>query len=150
MNFRRVLLLLMPLALLGGCSALAPRLERPELRVIGVELVRADLLRQELRVRMHVRNPNDRELPVRGIDYVVELAGEQLAHGESAREFTVPALGEAEFDLNVFANAAPAMLKFLAASGREPLEYRISGTVRLASGLLRTLPFSEKGLINLR
>jgi LEA14-like dessication related protein len=52
---------------LAGCSALVPKLQPPQLTVVGMEIVKADLLQQQLRVRMHVHNPNDRALPVRGI-----------------------------------------------------------------------------------
>lgn len=135
---------------LGGCSSLVPKLQSPTLTVVGVEVVRADLLQQQLRLRMHVSNPNDRALPVRGITYAVEVAGEQFAHGDSQRDFTVPALGETEFDVNVTANAAPVLLKYFAGGRREPLEYRIDGRVQLAAGLIRSVPFSQAGKLDLR
>jgi LEA14-like dessication related protein len=137
-------------ALLAGCSALLPKLETPRLSVVNIEIVKADLLQQQLRVRMRVQNPNDRPLPVRGITYTVELAGDEFAHGDSDRDFTVPALGELEFDVNVYANAAPALLKYTLSGRREPLEYRIKGKVQLAAGLIRSIPFSETGKFNLR
>lgn len=138
------------LLLLGGCSSLVPKLQSPELDVVGVEVVKADLLQQQLRVRMHVHNPNDRALPVRGITYAVELAGEEFAHGDSDRNFTVPALGDMEFDVNVFANAAPVLLKYLTTSRGDPLEYRITGKVQLSGGFVRRIPFTQTGVLKLR
>jgi LEA14-like dessication related protein len=136
--------------LLAGCSALVPKLEAPRLSVVNIAVVKADLLQQQLRVRMRVQNPNDRALPVRGITYTVEIAGDEFAHGDSDRDFTVPALGELEFDVNVFANAAPALLKYALGGRREPLEYRIKGKVQLAAGLIRSIPFNETGKFDLR
>ena len=142
---------LMLVALASGCSSLVPKLETPDLQVVNVEVLRSDLLQQQLRVRMRVTNPNDRSLPVRSITYRMEVAGEQFAEGESDRDFEVPALGSTEFDVNVTANAAGAMLKLLG-SGRslDSIEYRLVGQVKLASGLLRTIPFEQKGAVKLR
>ncbi len=137
------------LALLAGCAA--ARFKEPHLDVVNIEMLRGDLLRQELRVRMRVQNPNDRALPVRGITYQVHLAGEPFAHGESQRDFIVPANGETEFDVGVTANAASTVLRLLGNGRRlDNVEYRISGKVSLASGILRNLPFEEKGEIKLR
>lgn len=134
----------------GACSSLVPKLQPPQLDVVGVEIVKADLLQQQLRVRMHVHNPNDRALPVRGIEYTVQVAGEDFAHGDSDRDFTVPALGEFEFDVNVYANAAPLVLKYALGGRRDPLPYRIVGKVQLASGLIRSVPFNQTGELKLR
>ena len=154
MNYRRAALscftLLCASLGLAACGALMPKLEAPRLSVVGLEIVKADLLQQQLRVRMRVQNPNDRALPIRGITYTVQIAGEEFAHGDSDRDFTVPALGELEFDVNVYANAAPALLKYSLGGRREPLEYRIVGKVQLSAGLVRSIPFNETGKLNLR
>jgi LEA14-like dessication related protein len=136
-------------SILAGCAA--TRLQEPHLSVVDVNLVRGDLLKQELRVRMSVQNPNDRALPVKGLNYRVELAGEQFAEGESMGEFVVPAKGETEFDLKVNANLAAALLQMIGgASRRGQLDYRISGSVHLASGWMRHVPFDETGVLKLR
>jgi LEA14-like dessication related protein len=146
----RTLLLTLLASPLIACGALVPKLEQPKLAVVGVQVVKADLLQQQLRVRMRVDNPNDRELAVRGITYTVELGGDEFAHGDSDRNFTVPALGNLEFDVNVYANAAPLLLKYAASGGREPIDYRIAGKVQLAGGLIRSIPFAETGKFTLR
>jgi LEA14-like dessication related protein len=150
MRARTLLAAVALLLALTACSSLVPRLEPPQLTVVGLEVVKADLLQQQLRVRMHVHNPNDRALPVRGIEYTVEVAGEEFAHGDSDRDFTVPALGDFEFDVNVYANAAPVLLKYALGGRRDAVPYRLVGKVRLASGLIRNVPFSQSGELNLR
>ena len=146
----RVLMACLALTLAGGC-ALVPKFKEPHLEVVNVEVLKGDLLRQELRVRMRVQNPNDRALPVKSIEYQVEVAGEAFAHGESERDFVVPANGEQEFDVSVTANAASMLLRMLAGGRKlEVLEYRITGKVKLASGLMRNVPFSQKGEFKLR
>lgn len=145
---RRIVLL----AALGlfstGCTV--ARLEPPQLQVIEVGLVGANILKQDLRLRLRVQNPNDVELPVRGISYEVQLSGETFASGESERDFVVPALGETEFNLDVTTNAAAAVLRLLGdRSDRNP-EYRLLGRVHLARGLLRSIPFEHRGELKLR
>jgi LEA14-like dessication related protein len=115
--------------------------------------VSGDLFTQRLKVRVHVQNPNDRALPVKGLEYTIEVEGEQFASGESAASFVVPALGEAEFDMNVTTNLAGALLKVLArgpnALGQE-VSYRLSGKVSLSEGLFRSIPFHEQGTFKLQ
>jgi LEA14-like dessication related protein len=144
----RVLAAAAALALLAACSVL--RLEPPRLQVMEVSLLRGDLLRQQLRVKMRVHNPNDVELPVRGITYEVQLAGETFANGESSRDFLVPALGSSEFDLDVTANAAAAVLRMLGSREQGDPAYRVLGKVRLAKGMIKTIPFDHSGTLKLR
>ena len=136
---------------LGACSSMLPKLEAPELSIVRVDVIKADLSEQQLRVRMSVRNPNDRSLSVRGITYEMQVAGQPFAHGESEKNFEVPALGSSEFDLGVTANAAGAMLKLLSGGkSLETIEYRMVGKVSLATGLIRSIPFEKKGEFRLR
>jgi LEA14-like dessication related protein len=140
---------LLLLLVLAGCAL--TRLETPRLQVVGVQVQRSDLFQQQLRVRMRVQNPNDRELPVRSITYQMEVAGESFASGESVQAFVIPALGSTEFDVNVSANAAGAVLKLLSGGGRlDAVDYRLVGRVMLSSGLLRTIPFEQRGNFKLR
>jgi len=152
---RKRLVLLVLTALLPACGALGPRLEAPKLAVANVELVKGDLFEQRLRARMRVQNPNERELRVRGITYTIELGGEELGRGLSGSSFVVPARGEAEFDMLVTANLAGTLLKLLERArqtGGAPNEitYQLRGEVKLDSGLIRTVPFNEKGQLSLR
>ena len=152
---RRRLALLLVFALLSACGALGPRLEAPKLAVAKVELVKGDLFEQRLRARMRVQNPNDRELRVRGVTYTIELGGEELGRGLSGSSFVVPARGEAEFDMLVTANLAGTLLKLLerarqSVGAPNELTYQLRGEVKLDSGLIRTVPFNEKGQLSLR
>lgn len=142
--------LIWPLAVMVGlaaCTAIPVNLQTPDISFVAMRALEANLFEQRLEVRLRVQNPNDIELPVNGLDVDVELANEPFAHGVSAREFVVPARGEAEFDMIVTANAATALLK-LAKSDRKSLEevgYRVSGKLSTRLGLFRSIPFDESG-----
>jgi LEA14-like dessication related protein len=138
-------------ALLATACALTPKLATPELSIVGVQLVGSDLLAQRLKVRMRVLNPNNRTLPVAGLEYTLEVDGQPLATGESAASFVVPALGTAEFDMNVTTNVAAALIRLLArgADAQQSFSYRISGKISLSEGWLRSIPFEQRGTFTL-
>ena len=146
--------LMSAIVLLSGCAGLSPRLETPKLSIVSVELIKGDLFEQRLRARMRVQNPNDRELAVKGLTYTIEVGGEEFGRGMSGSSFTVPRMGEAEFDMNVTANLAGTLLRLASRADKggmpETLDYRIAGKVSLASGLLRSIPFEEKGTLKLK
>ena len=153
----KILAPLLPAAMLtlAGCAALAPRLETPKLSIANVEIVKSDLFEQRLRARLKVENPNARELAVKGITYTIEVGGEEFGRGISGSSFTVPSLGEAEFDMNVTANMAGTLMRLATRAreaGRTPdaIDYRIVGKVSLATGMLRSIPFEERGSFKLR
>ena len=134
------------LAVLGlsGCSLFVPKLEKPNLSVVSVQMLKSDLWHQELKLRMRVQNPNDRALPVKGLSYELDVDDQELAHGISADSFVVPALGEAEFDMSMSANMASVLVKVLSQGG-SPVDYRIRGKIALSSGWLRSIPFDQHG-----
>jgi LEA14-like dessication related protein len=140
---RWILIILVCLGL-SGCSLFVPKLEKPTLSVVRVQMLKSDLWHQEFKVRIRVQNPNDRELPVKGIVYELDVEGQELAHGMSGDSFVVPALGEAEFDMSVSANMANMLIKLLNKGG-SPVEYRIYGKISLSAGLLRSIAFDDHG-----
>jgi LEA14-like dessication related protein len=129
----------------AGCSVLWTHWQAPSLTVVNIQLGRSDLWQQHLQVRMSVHNPNDRELPVQGLSYTLDVNGEECAHGESAASFVVPPRGDAEFDMNVTANAAAVLLRMFGHGNVPAVQYRIRGKVELSSGLLRSVPFDQHG-----
>lgn len=138
---------------LAGCSVLIPKLETPTLSIVNVELLKGDLWEQRAKVRMRVQNPNDRSLPIKGLSYAVEVNGQDFAHGVSAASFTVPALGETEFDMTITANMASTLIRLLGSAGdsaNDRVDYRIKGKISLSEGLLRSIPFEETGKFKLR
>lgn len=134
----------------AGCAAL-PKLTAPKLSVISMKVQSADIFSQRVQVRMRVLNPNSRELPIKGISYRIEVNEAELAQGLTDTPFVVPALGEAEFDVQVTANLATALASLLSRRGsQDTLDYRLIGSVALSSGFLRRIPFDERGSVKLK
>jgi len=134
----------------GGCALFAPHLETPRLTLVSIDFERGGLLEQQLKVRMRVQNPNDRALPVRGLAYTLYAQDEEIAHGVSVQSFTVPALGEAEFDTELTTHLAGMLIGLLGQRAPSVLAYRITGEVELSAGWLRSLPFEHRGEVRLR
>src|SRR5262245_1909597 len=139
---------LLAAASLAGCASL--EFETPKLSVVSMKLQSADLFSQKMQVRMRVQNPNSRELPVKGITYRIEVDNSELAQGLTDKPFVVPAMGEAEFDLQVTANLASALSQLLGRGSSKTLDYRLVGEVALSSGFLRKIPFDERGSVKLK
>jgi LEA14-like dessication related protein len=134
---------------LAGCAVL-PKYEAPKLSVVSLKMQSGDIFSQRLQVRMRVFNPNARELPVTGITYRIEVNDAELGQGATSAPFTVPSMGEVEFDMQITANLAGAVAKLLSRrNSSEELAYRLVGDVNLASGFLRRIPFDERGHVKL-
>ena len=113
--------------MLVGCASTL-KLEAPKLSVISMKMQSADIFSQRLQVRMRVLNPNARELPIKGISYRIEVNDAELAQGLTDTPFVVPAMGEAEFDVQFTANLAGALAKLLSRTRlADTLEYRLVG-----------------------
>ena len=137
--------------LLSACSALRPDLEVPRLSLVSVAMTSADIFNQQFVIKVNVENPNDRELPITGIDYKLFLEGDSFAEGVSNKPFTVPAQGDIDFDMTVrtnFVSGAGRLLSRL--NGREQVNYVVEGKLLTDISMLKKIPFQETGSVNLR
>jgi LEA14-like dessication related protein len=135
--------------LLGGCAAL--HFQAPDITPTAVELMDAQLDRQRFKVMLHVQNPNDRALPIKSADCTLQIEGVEVGRGETTAPFTVPAHGEADFDMVVttnFASSVPDLLLRVARRGELP-SYRLYGSVNPDITLLPPIPFSKSGQFTL-
>ena len=131
----------------AACSLVAPRFERPEISVAGIELMGGNLLQQNFLVKLNVQNPNGRDLPVRALHADLDVAGERLASGASDKPFVVPAHGSTQFDLHITANLALALLKWSQRTDHQPasIAYEVTGVAELDLPFLHELPFRQSG-----
>jgi LEA14-like dessication related protein len=136
---------------LGACSLVAPKFNRPNVAVISITLRGGNLLQQNFAVKLHIQNPNDRPLPVRGLHAELNVGGEQIASGISDRAVVIPAFGESEFDLTITANLALALLKLADRANQhaDSIDYDLSGAASIDLPFLRNLPFHQTGTFKL-
>lgn len=135
---------------LGSCSALRPELEVPRLALVSVAMTSADIFNQSFLVRINIENPNDRELPITGLDYKLFLEGDSFAKGMLNRPFTVAANGETDFDLTVRTNFVSGIGRLLSRlNGRTQVNYTIEGKLLTDIRFLKKIPFQETGSVNI-
>jgi LEA14-like dessication related protein len=144
------LLVVIAVLIVAGCSSLGPKVETPRLTLVRVAMTSADVFNQQFLVRLHVQNPNDRDLPVRGIDYKLFLQGDSFAEGVSSKPFVIPALGETEFDMTVRTNFVSGVGRLLTRlNGKNQVEYILEGKVLTDLGMIKKIPFQESGTVSL-
>ena len=146
------MLLLATLVTLPGCSTMGSKLESPELSLLGIQMLSTDMFAQKFKVRVLVKNPNDLEIPVRGLDYTIILMGDSFAEGVSNDKFVLPAKGEAEFDMLITTNFVSSFGRLLSRVGGgklQDLRYEIAGEVLIDKGMLRKIPFSHSGTVDI-
>jgi LEA14-like dessication related protein len=142
-------LLALGCVLAGGCAAMLPKLQPPTLTVTGVNFAGGSFQQQQLHLTLHVINPNPREIAIRGIDCWFEIDGQPFAQGTTEAAFTLPASGETDFGLNVTANLNNALGALATGFGHNTVDYHLYGKVHLGGGLVRTIPFDQKGRVRL-
>jgi LEA14-like dessication related protein len=136
---------------LTGCSTLGPKIEVPRLTLVTVAMTSADIFNQQFLVRLNVENPNDRELPIKSIDYKLFLEGDSFSEGVSNKPFTVPAKGDTDFDMIVrtnFVSGAGRLLSRL--NGRNQVQYVVEGKLLTDLAMAKKIPFQETGTVNLK
>ncbi|MGD9299637.1 MAG: LEA type 2 family protein [Thiohalocapsa sp.] len=132
--------------LLSACASLTRDWLAPEVQLTSITPERIALDQQTLRVGLQLKNPNDRMLPIKAMTYKLSLEGKQIAEGGGALDKQIPAFGEAPVEVTVVADAGKALgLLPMLALRREPIAYRIAGTVTIAGVV--PIPYRYSGQI---
>ena len=145
MVYARALVILF-LTAVTACSTLPGKPEPPRVNLVGLQLVSVQLFEQRYQVRLRVKNPNAFDLPIRGIDFQLDINGDAFADGVSNQSVTVPAYGEQLIELEVSSSLLQVFrqLQSLENSRSPGLEYRINGSVTIGASGYR-LPFDYSG-----
>jgi LEA14-like dessication related protein len=91
--------------------------QRPTARVDSASLTGVSLSTLEVTLDMTLDNPNDFELPLERIDWVLDLWGQEFGRGDITMTQTVPAMGSAKLavplavGINAVASAAARLIQ---------------------------------------
>lgn len=134
-----------------ACATFEQPLQYPSLSVVNVKVVEAGIFEQKFALELNVKNPNAFALPIKGLDYTLHLAGEKFAEGVTAQGFNVPAGGESNFETQVSTNLVSTIRQFSHLIKDTPgeVDYLVEGKLKLNLPLIRSIPFSESGLVDL-
>ena len=144
---------LLPMALaLTSCASPGDLIDTPQVELTGIQMNDFSFSGQSFLLSFDVDNPNPFPLPVSSIRYHVQIANENFASGQTASDFTVPANGDGAFDISVnldMMKSASQLASILRTGMREPLEYKLNGSLDVDIPYVKPVPFSASGVITI-
>jgi len=133
-----------------SCSTLPSKIERPTITLAGIEPLSMTLFEQTYRLKLRVQNPNDFDLPLEAMNYVIELNGSQFGRGVSHQSVTIPAYDSAIIETEVISNLFSLFkrLQDFSEQGNKGINYRLFGDIKLGRWG-NNIPFDYDGKLNL-
>ena len=144
---------LLAIAAISACAGTGSIISSPEVRLMSIELVSADLDRQTFLLGFDVSNPNPFPLPIRSVRYRVRLGEQKFASGETQGSFTVPSEGNGEFVISVQLNLlrTTSNISSLIRTGiSRDFDYELSGSFAVDIPFAKPLDFKSGGNIELQ
>lgn len=127
-----------------GCASWFMKGEPAEVLVTNVTPLESTAFEQRLQVDLRIRNPNEFDLLVTGIDFTLTLNGKRLARGLSNTRITVPRLGDAIVSVQTSTSTLDVVRQLLSFSRTQDLSYEIMGRLHLEDG---RLPFDTSSIL---
>lgn len=144
MHFSKLLLFVATLTALSGCASWFAKGEIPDVLVSNITPLDSTPFEQRLKIDLRVRNPNDYELQVTGMDIRLDLNGKRLARGLGNQAFTVPRLSDSVVSIETTTSTLDVVRQVLGLRKVQALSYEISGVLHLKEG---RLPFENSGML---
>jgi LEA14-like dessication related protein len=148
----RSYLLLSAIVFLSACAGTGTVIDSPKVDLTGVELTSANFHRQTFLLSFDISNPNPFPLPVKGVDYQVNLDDKKFAGGRTQGSFTVPARGVDSFAISVdldILSSASHLRSLISGEFRENITYELRGNLAVDIPFVKPIPFSSSGDINM-
>lgn len=135
-------------ALSAGCATVDDVIP-PKINLVNIVPLSSSVFEQRFVVDMRVSNLNDFEIPLKGMSFEMDVNGSYFATGLSNRKLVVPRLGTAVVSLETTANSFDLFRQILNAVRVGTVEYSIKGTAILDRPGTHTVPFRQRGELNL-
>jgi len=118
--------------------------ESPEVQLVNITPLDTTMFEQRLQVDLRVRNPNEFDLEVTGLDFTVSLNEQRLARGLTNKASTIPRLGDAILSVETTTSTLDVVRQLLNLPQRHDVTFQVQG-VLYAQGT--RLPFENKGVL---
>jgi LEA14-like dessication related protein len=138
-----VLLVLCLFTILVESAGCAHR-EAPEVLVTNIAPLESTAFEQRLQVDLRVKNPNDYDVQVTGVDFRLDLNGKRFARGLGNKEFVIPRLSDAAVSLETSTSMLDVVRQILGLRNSHDVTYGISGVLYTTRG---RLPFEHAGYL---
>lgn len=132
---------------LVSCTSVTPlsvQPEAPEVLLVNVTPLDTTMFEQRLQVDLRVRNPNDFDLEVTGLDFTLHLNDQRLARGLTNKASTIPRLGDAVLSVETTTSTLDVLRQLLNLSQRQDVTYRVEGILHTQGP---RLPFDNQGVL---
>ncbi|MDM8567908.1 LEA type 2 family protein [Thiotrichales bacterium HSG1] len=142
-------ILLITIGILTSCADMPLKNFTPEVSLKGFELVNLGILKQDYRLKLQLKNPNPIPIPITGLNYKLELNGQEFSSGDSDKSITIPANGEEFLEIDVSSNLLSTIDQFkdIKSLISKKFEYSLSGGINVIDGA--AIPFNHKGDVSL-
>lgn len=144
---QRLLVLLAGLSL-AACSGLPFNVAAPKVRVAEVTVKSLGLLEQRFDVGLRVSNPNDFDLTIEALDFVLEVNGRPFATGLSRVSTLIPASTTALVRVDAITQSKNLIQQFNTLPSdvlKSGVPYHVTGRVKTDKSS-RWLPFDHTGV----
>jgi len=138
------------LLVLSGCASLSMPFEKPDVKLVSVNLLPSDGLAQSLAIKLRVTNPNSVTLPLVGMKYSLSLQGYDLVSGVTRDIAPIPGYSDTDVELSATVDWINGLrlIRSLVASPGSSVRYELDA--KLDPGkLLPAFHVTERGMIDL-
>jgi len=138
------------LLVVSGCASLSMSFDKPDVKLVSVNLLPSDGLAQNLAIKLRVTNPNAVTLPLVGMKYSLSLQGYDLISGVTRDIGSIP--GYSDTDVELLATMdwinGLRLIRSLVASPGSSVRYELDA--KLDPGkFLPAFHVTERGMIDL-
>lgn len=142
---------LFTILVLAGCAAMGPKLEDPNVKLVGIRLLPSQGLQQSIAVDLLIGNPNARDLSVRGMTYKIGVENINFLDGMTDQVPVLKSYQETPVTLEVSADVLQIirLLEHFHRKGvSDTVNYNFSAAIDF-SAWLPTMHVNKKGVIPL-
>jgi len=142
----RCIIYLTGVLLAHACTDIKPDYEDPAINVKYFRALPADGMALRFEIGLHIINPNDFDLDIRGISYAVSIQGQRILLGAASNLPAVPAYGEGDIDLQASTDVISSikLLAGLINERRQGINYQLDAKLDIR-GFGRKINVIRKG-----
>lgn len=118
--------------------------ESPEVLLVDVTPLDTTMFEQHLKVDLRIRNPNNFDLEVTGLDFTLHLNDQRLARGLTNKASTIPRLGDSVVSVETTTSTLDVIRQLLNFRDHQEITYEVHGVLHLQG---TRLPFENKGVL---
>ena len=149
--FTRVIMAVMMAVLLAGCATLRPNFDTPTVTVSAFRVVPTNSINPSFEIDLHIINPNNTALELRGVAYTASIEGYKVLSGVANQLPVIAAYGEGDVRLLAAADLLGSfrLLNDLMREGRDSLSYTLDIKLDVGS-FVPAIYVQESGEISLQ